>query len=306
MPSFPLSDGAHLHYHRAGDPSAGVTVVLAHGYALDHRSWRSITTALPRMTEHPVQVIAYDHRGHGQSAAATEGTATVAQRGDAMGELITGLAAGVAIVVGHAMGGLAAMALTQRHPGLVDRPASLIAGLMFLSTAAGGLPAEASTVWASAVGKVMRDLESLVGPRLLDLVGGTARKTLSTGLRWWLFGDDPRPADVDLTVNMVRSHWPNTIALFRTGLDSEDRADEDRPVSLNPAVAAPVTAVVGERDRIVPATHAEKLAGSVQRGTAVVLPGRGHMLPLEGHAELLPRIVAMVHAAQRDLGDQSG
>jgi pimeloyl-ACP methyl ester carboxylesterase len=62
-----VADGTPLHFDRWGDPSAPVTVVLVHGYALDRRSWRAIAPVLPEAAEGPVAVLAYDQRGHGES-----------------------------------------------------------------------------------------------------------------------------------------------------------------------------------------------------------------------------------------------
>jgi pimeloyl-ACP methyl ester carboxylesterase len=44
-----------------------VKVVVEHGYALDHRSGRAIAALLPLAVEGLVGVLAYDHRGHGES-----------------------------------------------------------------------------------------------------------------------------------------------------------------------------------------------------------------------------------------------
>ncbi|WP_188316937.1 alpha/beta fold hydrolase [Solihabitans fulvus] len=71
-----LEDGTELHLVRSGPPDAALTVVLAHGYALDHRSWHRVVEQLPSAFGEAVQVIAYDHRGHGESGPATSETAT--------------------------------------------------------------------------------------------------------------------------------------------------------------------------------------------------------------------------------------
>jgi pimeloyl-ACP methyl ester carboxylesterase len=52
-----LEDGTELNVVRAGDPDAAITVVLAHGYALDHRSWHKVVDQLAQ----EFQVITYDH-----------------------------------------------------------------------------------------------------------------------------------------------------------------------------------------------------------------------------------------------------
>jgi pimeloyl-ACP methyl ester carboxylesterase len=294
MPTFELTDGSHLHLERWGDPDAEVTVLLAHGYALDHRSWHLIAEDLPHAVEWPIQIIAYDHRGHGRSGKATRETASMSQLGDDLAELIEHTT-GRIVLAGHDMGGLAAMALTQRHPELfTDR----VAGLVLLATSSGGITTEASVSWPNALGRLVRDLESVLGSTIVGLVREHTSKAVSAGLRWWLFGDDPDPAQVELTVQMVRGNWPDTVALFRPALDSYAREG-----ALSIAANVPVIAVVGERDRIIPVDDVESLAAASDRGTAVVLPGIGHVLPLEGAAQILPRVVSMVHGIQRELRD---
>ncbi|HEV2780217.1 MAG TPA: alpha/beta fold hydrolase [Actinophytocola sp.] len=286
-----LSDGTAINLVRAGDPDAELTVVLVHSYAQDLRIWHKVLEILPRATERPIQVLAYDHRGHGESGPADEATATVERLGDDLAELVRlAVPRGRVVLTGHGMGGLVCMALTARQPELFTER---VAGLVFLSTPAGRL-AEASATLPQSVGRLVRDLEAILGSRLLDHVRNRIDKATTIGLRWLLLGDDPDPADTALVAHMISKHWPDTVALFLPALDRYARE-----VALTVAAGTPVLAVVGDRDRLVPAAHARALAGSVQSGTAVVLPGVGHMLPLEGSAEIIPRMVGLVHAVLR-------
>ncbi|GLZ37170.1 alpha/beta fold hydrolase [Actinokineospora sp. NBRC 105648] len=286
-----LADGAELSLTRGGDPDAEVTVVLSHSYAQDHRVWHKVSALLPEATDHPIQVLAYDHRGHGASTPATRATATVERLGDDLAELVTQvLPHGRVVLVGHGMGGLTLMALTARHKDLF---AERVGGLAFLGTAAGWL-AETSTAWPSTVGRFVQDLKAVLGGRIVNRVTERLDKAKTTGLRWLLLGEDPEPDDVRLVADMIAAHWPDTVALFRPGLDRYDRA-----AALTIAAGTPLVAVVGDRDRLVPAAHAEALARSADDGTAVVLPGLGHMLPLEGAAQVLPRLVGLINSALR-------
>lgn len=186
--------------------------------------------------------------------------------GDDLAEFIErAVPVGRVILVGHDMGGLVAMSLTQRHPALVTER---VAGLVLLPTSAGGLTTEANVAWSNAMGRLVRDLESVLGSKLVELVREHTRKAVSAGLRWWLFGDDPRPEDVELTVQMIRGNWPRTVAMFRPALDAYARE-----AALAVAAEIPVTAIAGERDRLVPPEDMESLAGAVEHGKAVVLPG---------------------------------
>jgi len=292
MPGFRLSDGTPLHLVRRGDPSAAVTVLLLHGYALDQRSWSRIAPVLPDTAEHPLAVLSYDHRGHGESGRAQRGTATMAQLADDLAEVLEReVPHGGAVLVGHDMGGLAVMSLTQRHPELF---ADRVGGLVLLSTSSGRLATEASAAWPNALGKVAQDLEMVLGAKLYGLVRGHTSRAVSAGLRWWLFGDDPDPDQVELTVKMIRGNWPHTVAQFRPALDAYARE-----AALTLAGDLPVTAIVGERDRIVAPADVEQLAGGLARGTAVVLPGVGHVVPLEAAAQVIPRIAAVVREVHR-------
>ncbi|QWF84982.1 alpha/beta fold hydrolase [Amycolatopsis sp. CA-230715] len=299
MAQLRLADGTALCVSEAGDPGAPVTVLFAHGYALDLRSWQAIVPDLVTAAERPVRVLTYDHRGHGRSDHATRSSATMNQLADDLAELVEKLVPdGKVVLVGHDMGGLAVMSLTQRHPRLF---ADRVGGLVLLGTSAGGFAAEASASWPQALGLLVRDLEAVLGSKIIGLVRERTSKAVSAGLRWWLFGDDPDPAAVELTVQMIKGNWPHTVSLFRPALDTYARE-----AALSVAADIPVTAIVGERDRLVPAEDVALLVRPVRRGTAVVLPGAGHVLPLEAPAQILPRIVGVVHSVQRELDDDAG
>ncbi|MEU3645157.1 alpha/beta hydrolase [Lentzea sp. NPDC034063] len=263
-----LEDGTELNVMRAGDPEAPVTVVLAHGYALDHRSWHKVVEQLSQ----DFQVIAYDHRGHGKSGGASKETATIDQLGEDLGELIErAVPQGQIVIAGHSMGGMAALAMAERRPRLFRQR---VLGNVFVSTAASGM-SETTLAWPKAVGKLVRELERAFGP-IVRAVREKIEPTKTAGLRWWLFGDQPAAEDVELTADMVWGHWPETIALFRPAVDRYDRE-----AGLTVAKEKAVVAVVGDEDRLVPESDAVKFGG-----TSVVLADAGHMLPLERPAEL--------------------
>lgn len=67
------------------------------------------------------RVILYDHRGTGRSDRALPETVTVEQMGDDLLALIDGLGLEKASVVGHAAGGVAALALALKAPERLDR-----------------------------------------------------------------------------------------------------------------------------------------------------------------------------------------
>jgi pimeloyl-ACP methyl ester carboxylesterase len=285
-----LEDGTGLNLVRAGTPEAGLTVVLVHGYALDHRVWHRVVTELT--ASGPIHVIAYDQRGHGSSDPATEETATTDQLADDLGELIERAAPrGPVVVAGHSMGGMVAMTTAERRPMLFRQR---VVGTVFLATATNGL-SESSLAWPKSVGKLVRELERAFGP-IVRAVRDKIEPAKTAGLRWWLFGDEPREEDVDLTAEMVWSHWPETVALFRPAVDRYDRE-----AALTVTGERPVIAVVGDEDRLCPESNARALAGAVEDGEAVVLDDAGHMLPLERPAEVAAQILRLGAVAARQV-----
>lgn len=281
---FALTDGAELALVRAGDTDAPATVVLLHSYAQDHRVWHKVVDVLAAAI--PVSIVAYDHRGHGDSTPADDTTATVEQLGDDLAEVIErAVPHGQVVLVGHGMGGLVAMTMIARHRLLFDHR---IGALMFLSTSIGWV---ADTL-PRPLGRLVQDFHAILGPRLVGEVHRRIDKATTIGLRWLLLGDDPDPDDVRLVAEMIYRHWPDTVARFRPTLDHDHRQ-----VALGVAACVPVVAMVGEKDRLVPVGHAGQLAEAVRHGHAVTVPGCGHMLPLEAVAEIVPRIVAEVREA---------
>src|SRR5207244_258922 len=120
----------------------------------------------------------------------TAGTATVERLGDDLAELITERVPGRAVLVGHGMGGLVCLALTARHQTLFS---TRVAGMVLLATAAGRVPGAALP---QSVGRVVQDLEAILGARILEPVRHQLGKAKTIGLRWLLLGDDPDPDDV--------------------------------------------------------------------------------------------------------------
>jgi pimeloyl-ACP methyl ester carboxylesterase len=276
---FALADGASLALVREGDPDAPATVLLLHSYAMDRRVWHKVTALLPDAAS--VAVVTYDHRGHGESSPADSATATLEQLADDLAEVLErAVPHGPVVIVGHGMGAHVALVMAARHRLLA---AHRIGALVFLSTSVGWV-AEALP---RPLGRLVQDFHAILGPRLVDQVHRRIDKATTIGLRWLLLGDDPAPDDVRLVAEMVSWHWPDTVALFRPALD---RGALD--TALEAVAGRPIIAMTGEKDRLVPVGHPDGLPVH-----SVTVPGAGHMLPLEGAAEVVPRIVAQVREA---------
>ena len=102
-------------YTRAGE---GPAVVLIHGLAEDHRSWRAVQEA-----GLPVTTYAYDLRGHGRTTVGSPEGTLVQLRDDLIAflEEVTG----PAICVGFSLGGTVVLSAAAERPDLVTKVVAL-------------------------------------------------------------------------------------------------------------------------------------------------------------------------------------
>lgn len=273
--ALPVGDGVNLSVDEWGPSEPVATVIATHGWALSGASWERVVDELKVVSSH-LRVITYDCRGHGASDPVEGDLATLA--GD-LAVLIERLTPdGPLVLVGHAMGGAAVLALAERRPDLV---AERVDGIVLLSTTAGGLvPAERRDripgfeLLTRLNRQVLR--RGLLKERPLPLVRAAARL---------LYGKGVDHADIDAAaVDATRTHPPAAAALLTSLLAADLESAVERYVDTCVAV------VCGASDRIVRSSQGRAIADHLH-GRFVVLPGAGHMLPVER-----PSQVAMVVA----------
>ena len=155
--------GVRLGYREGGDP-AGVPAVLVHGTGSSASTWDRFA---PRLIDAGHRVIAVDLRGHATSAR-TGDYALSALRDDLLG-LIEALALRDVLLVGHSVGGHAALAAARQAPRRIARlvledlaapPRRLPpvhSGVLRLVTAAGNtLAARRDHAWGVAASIVLQ------------------------------------------------------------------------------------------------------------------------------------------------------
>lgn len=283
---FVTSDGTALHVVEHGAADAPVTVLLVHGWTLDHRSWLPVADRLGA----GVRVLGYDHRGHGRSAPAAEGTATVAQLADDLAELIRHRVDGQVVLAGHSMGGMTVMALAERHPELLWR----VVGAAFVGTSCAGmdrvtlgLPGVFGTAAVRGERVLGRGMLRLRRRALLRRSG-----VLRPAVRWLVFGRGPRRADVAETAAQIGRVHPRSMAAFRDSISTHDRR-----AALAALRGTPCVVIVGERDRLCPVPHARVIAHELGDADLLVHPGVGHMLSYERPDEVTAAIHRLIPAA---------
>jgi len=290
-----LADGVTLHVDAYGPVGAPVTVVLLHGWCLDRRTWHHQIAALRRMGPGRPRIIAPDTRGHGRSGSTRLPSATLGQLGDDLAEVVRYYAPhGPVVLAGHSMGGMTIMEYAHRHP---VEFAGRVAGLVFVSTTAEG-HAHTRYGLSPRLAALMRAGET-IGAGVLAR-SGTWRPhravlpALRPALRWLLFGDQYDDDALRVTINGVGSASLRSIGGFRASIGDQQRLD-----TLAALGDVPAAVLVGDRDRLTPPACARSIAEALPGAELTILPGAGHMLMLERHAEVSAALAGIVKRAAR-------
>lgn len=273
-------DGTEIAVRAAGDPDAPV-LLFVHGFSLDmtiwHEQWIDLSADF--------RCVLMDQRGHGRSGAPAHGNLSLRALGRDIGAVLDRVAPDrPAVVIGHSMGGMAAIALAEQRPELFG---PRIAGLVLVGSSS-------TDLLRAALGSVTTLLRPRLGieqtARRIDQV----RKAVFArpgdlrvaAVRLTQFGPDARPHHVDHVV-MLTQHASSDV--WTDGLSG--LMEMDLRYAL-PRVGVPALVVVGQYDRITPPAAAVALAAELPDAQLVVLEGAGHIAMLERPVELDREITA--------------
>lgn len=287
---FVASDGAALHIAQSGPADSAVTLVLVHGWTQDHRTWDFV---LPHL-DPGVRVLRYDLRGHGGSAHARAGSATIARLADDLAEVIASrVPAGPLVLAGHSMGGMTLMVLAERHPALVRER---LAGAAFVATSSGDMD-QLTLGFPGLVGRGVTRFEPRVARLLARLRSDTLRLRpgmVRSGARRLVFGRRPGREQVDSVVEQLLSAHPASAGRFLDAIAAHRGVG-----GLGALCDVPSVVLAGEQDRLCPLAHAKVIADELPHAEFVRYPGAGHMLPQERPFEVARQINALVRVAAR-------
>jgi pimeloyl-ACP methyl ester carboxylesterase len=283
------ADGVALHVELDGPVDAPVTVVLVHGWTLDHRTWGPVTRVLTAGPA-PVRVVRPDHRGHGRSAAVDPTSMTIDQIADDLAAVLAATAGhGPLVLAGHSMGGMTLMALAHRHPDLLAR----VAGVVLVATACGGLaerPFGLSPRPAAALRWVEQRLAG--SPRWAGRARFGDPRLLGPGMCWLLLGRRSGTEARRITCEVVAGCRPVTVTGFMPTLRIHER-----DAALAAFATIPTTVLVGSRDRLTPPRAARRIVDALPTAGLTVFPDAGHMLQLERVSSVAGRIAALAAGA---------
>ncbi|HEY3367707.1 MAG TPA: alpha/beta hydrolase [Symbiobacteriaceae bacterium] len=239
----------HQYYEEHGQ---GFPLVLLHGHTLDRRMWADLIPPLATR----FRVITPDLAGHGRSGQAPDGDALA----DDLAGLLKRLSIPRAAVCGLSMGGGIAVSFALHYPEMCGALVPVDAALFgwqytdwpgtrpYVKIARSEGLAPALAAWLA---------DPLFAPVLASGVGPQVRQIVSEfpGEIWLRPANPPAPP----------------------GRPEVDRLGE---------IGAPTLVVVGERDLPDFRRMADKLAAEVPGARLAVVPGAGHLVPLEAPAAL--------------------
>jgi non-heme chloroperoxidase len=259
-------DDAELAVLDAG-PEDGVPVVLAHCWMGTSALWAAVARRLVR-TGH--RVIVYDQRGHGRSTFG-DGVPDVDRLGRDLKAVLDHLGVRDPVLAGHSMGGMTIVAFAARYPA----QAAATRALVLVSTA-------------------VRVLGRPLPPALVRGVFGR-RSPLSGGGRLGslvvrpAFGRTADRADLRLVYDCLSATPGAVSASCMRAMGAMDLRAGIAPTSV------PTTIVVGSRDLLTPPWLARGVARCIPGARLHIVPGGGHMLPLE-HPDRITDLIARAAA----------
>jgi len=267
------------------DEGSGRPVLLIHGHTLDHRVFDGVVTALKGRG---LRLIRPDLRGHGRSGVPPSGYHWSHHAADMEAVLE---AAGVpkATVVGFSLGGGVALELALERPELVG-------GLVLVDAVLPDRPFE---------------------PEFLANLKEVARTIRSEGLRaamegpWAaspLFAPSLEKPEVREKLEEILRDFPGADYLAR----ERDRVERDWTVPGRLGeIEVPTAVLVGAEDMLGFRQFSTEIAAGIPGARLEMVPGCGHLVPLEAPETVAGAILSIVEAgsggnAEGPGGDHDG
>ncbi|RZS91618.1 pimeloyl-ACP methyl ester carboxylesterase [Motilibacter rhizosphaerae] len=243
-------------------PGAGPTLVLLHYWGGSARTWDPVVDRLPGRS-----TLTIDARGWGRSRD-LPGPYDLEQLAEDTRRVVETVGLDDYVLVGHSMGGKVAQLVAAA------RPAGL-RGLVLVAPAPAEPPAHVTPDYQDALSHAYDSA---------DAVEGALGAVLTAA---------PLPAQVVAQVvedsvastPQARAEWP------LHGIASDITAQTQR-------IGVPVLVLAGERDEVEPPhVLADHLVPYLADVELVVVPGSGHLLPLEAPVEVAARLAAFTAVA---------
>jgi pimeloyl-ACP methyl ester carboxylesterase len=240
-------DGTSLYYERRG---AGEPVLLIQGMSGSHVAWGD--AFLAGLGE-DLDLVAYDHRGVGDSTPQTD-PFTIAQLADDAAGVLDALGWESAHVLGISMGGMVAQELALRHP---ERIRTLTLGCTYPGGAEARLADPAL-------------IQELAGA----LMSGDRELALRTGFKANLSAAFVADEAHFEPFHAMATAVPVAVPVIMLQMQAVMGHDASGRLA---SIAAPTLVVHGTEDRMLPVANGELIAQLVPDARLELLEGVGHM-----------------------------
>ena len=278
---FTTSTGVELAVTLYGRSDASLTIALAHCWTADRADWDNQVRDLLAEFGRDIQIITWDHRGHGESGKVAKRDCTVSNLAHDMGELIDAFAPqGDLLLAGHSIGGMTLCALAEERPDLIGR----VVGVAFVATSSGAM--DTVTLGLPEMGPALRaQIPRMLALRSLTLSRKARRRAPIMErlvVRNFVLGEPMHLADAAYVVEgLINSPAATIVGFYEDIIHNPERTE-----ALKAFDGIPARVLVGTRDVLTPVSHARRLANAIPGAQLIVAPEAGHMLPQE-RAELV-------------------
>jgi pimeloyl-ACP methyl ester carboxylesterase len=229
----------------------GPAVLFIHGYPLDRSLWREQIRALQGFRR-----IAPDLRGMGQSDAPDLGYSMSIYAAD-LAALLDALGVDDVVLCGLSMGGYVALEFVKQWR-------SRVRGLVLMDTRA--------------------DADAPDARRARDAAAATARDRGASAIADTMLSKMLAPATLGRRPDLAEALRAQMASAPVAGIVGALAAMRDREGSeslLSTLSDVPTLVVVGEADAITPPEQASAMAKSIPGARLAIIPGAGHLPPLE-------------------------
>lgn len=247
-------DGHRVHYLADG-PANGPAVVLVHGLGGSAEDWRNLA---PYLASAGFRVYIPDLLGYGRSEQPADFSYSVPDEAAVVVGFMDALGLKQVDLGGWSMGGWIVEIVASEHPERVAR-------LMLFDAAGLDVKPTWNTGLFTPVSAAELDqLDALLMPNPPHVPSYVARDILRISRK---------------------NAWvvQRSLATMMTAKDVTDK--------LLPQLKMPVLILWGSLDRIVPPDQAETMHRLIPQSELVVVPGCGHLAPLECTGEMGPKVV---------------
>lgn len=261
--------GHEVGFRRGGD---GPVLLLIHGIAGSSRTWKQV---MPLLAQN-YTVIAPDLLGHGESAKPL-GDYSLGAYASGLRDLLGLLGIERATVVGQSFGGGVGMQLAYQHPEWCER---------LVLVASGGLGREVSWLLRALSLPGSEYLMPVIFPSFARSVGdGIGQFLQARGLRFTRMAEMWQ-AYTSLIEAANRAAFVRTLrAVIDPGGQSVSAMDR-----LYLAARMPTLIIWGDRDNIIPVSHAHAAHAAIPGSRLAIIEGTGHF----PHAEEPLRFVEVL------------